>query len=121
MVLIKGGDFMKKIAGAIGVLVLTIAGMLFSAPIKFFVDLPTLIFVGIIGAIIVFVAPYKKGKAFIDAAWLVFAIGLVAGMISLTSDATVASACMNIAVSAIALIYGYLVGTLYDLVTEKSE
>lgn len=107
---------MKKAIG-IGVFVVALGiSMLLSAKVFAFIDFPTAILVVVMGGINWYLSPSKKGKAFIEAGWLVFAVGLIAGMFSVLSTNSIAALAGVLMVSSISLLYGYCIGILVDAV-----
>lgn len=96
------------------ILVLVVAGMFFTGPARMFIDFPSLVLVGGIGGFSWWSSTEKSGRAFINAGWLVFAIGLVAGMAQVSDQGDPGAMMAAISVSAIAIIYGYLLGFMFD-------
>lgn len=110
---------MKKYAGAGIVGMIVLATMLLGAELKYFIDLPSFILVLILGGLSLYLLPEKKGRAFIEAGWLIFAIGIVAGSFSLNESSAISAYAANIAVSSIGLVYGYLFGIITDILLKK--
>ncbi len=112
---------MKKYAGTGLVGIIILATMLLGGPAKYFIDIPSLILVAVVGGLSLYLVPEKKGKAFIDAGWLVCSIGIIAGLFSLNEESPLIAYGMNVAVATIGLMYGYLFGILSDILLQKNN
>lgn len=111
---------MKKYI-CIGVtVVFTLLLIAMSSPFKMFIDIPTAIAVLGIGGIGAYLVPEKGANNFIHAGWLVFGIGLVAGMYHLNPTDGIEQMGANLSVSSIAMVYAYLAGILFDFSKAKS-
>ena len=110
---------MKKAIG-IGLFVVAVcASLIISARVAAFIDFPTAILIVIIGGTNWYLSPSKKGKAFIEAGWLIFAVGLIAGMFSVMDANTVSALAGVMMVASISLLYGYVAGILVDAIQSE--
>lgn len=110
---------MKKIAGTGIVCVITLATMLLGAELKYFIDIPSVVMVALLGTLSLYLVPEKKGKAYMEVGWLIFTIGIIAGLFSLNESSPMVAYAANVAVSTISLMYGYLFGIIADILLKK--
>lgn len=106
---------MKKYMGAGMFIIITLGAMMLGTEFRYFIDLPSFILVLLLGSLSLYLVPEKKGQAFVEAGWLIFAIGLVAGSFSLNESSAISTYAANIAVTSIGLVYGYLFCAITDM------
>lgn len=111
----------KKVAVGVGMVTVIFLGMFFTGRITLFVDFPSLVFVGLLGGLSLLLRPDKGGRNFIESGWVIFAIGIIAGMSQQVMDQTPLSFAANLAIATIALLYGYAIGLLVDAFTPKQN
>lgn len=112
---------MKKYAGAGVIGMMVLATIFLGAEVKFFIDILSLVMVVLLGSLSLYLVPEKKGKAFMEAGWLVFTIGIIAGLFSLDETSPMVACAANVAVSTISLMYGYLFGIIADILLKKES